>query len=347
MRAAFSSGVGSLISILAILLVTISSALAAPTNPFADGAPSFSTAGVERQSYNSGDWGVAEQRGSATYTFSFDLPPGRNGMAPALALRYSSASPLRGLAAGWSFDLPSIRVDRSQGVAGAVSYQASLGGQRDGWSLFQICHLLVVTPTVSSLTTHSPVSSTLSRTSRTSIIWIALTADGVTHYLGNEIFSTDGQFEWRVTRQVDAYGNEVHYNWTRVTSGNFVDYAIESIEYGANASAGLAPHARVEFGYAPVDLCANSTLPVGASIQAATTNANGANGATLIEHARRLTSVRTLVSDEPGGAMRLVKEVAAYLYAAQLRAPYASVCAAESNPGSALHTGALALPDAD
>jgi len=50
--------------------------------------------------------------GSLAYTFPIEVPPGRGGMAPALALRYASSAALRGgIAVGWSLDLPHIEVD--------------------------------------------------------------------------------------------------------------------------------------------------------------------------------------------------------------------------------------------
>src|SRR5262249_48195598 len=50
--------------------------------------------------------------GSVSYTVPIDVPPGRAGLAPSLALSYSSSAPLRGgVAAGWSLTLPHIERD--------------------------------------------------------------------------------------------------------------------------------------------------------------------------------------------------------------------------------------------
>ena len=63
------------------------------------------------------------QTGAATYTFAVPVPPGRNGMAPQLALSYSSQNPLRGgVAAGWRFDVPSIEVDASLGILAGIAF---------------------------------------------------------------------------------------------------------------------------------------------------------------------------------------------------------------------------------
>jgi hypothetical protein len=110
-----------------------SSEMATPANPdtgaFTGASPSFDEPSAYAKNYNLGDWGVSEQRGAATYTFPIVVPPGRNGMAPDLALRYSSESALRGgLAVGWRFDVPSISLDRSRGHEATSSYLAELRG---------------------------------------------------------------------------------------------------------------------------------------------------------------------------------------------------------------------------
>jgi hypothetical protein len=100
-----------------------------PVDPFAGASPAFDDPLPEGQKLNVGDWGVAEQRGAATYTYRIDVPPGRNAMAPTLVLRYSSHSPLRGgVAVGWTLaDLPSIRIDLSLGQMEGRVYTAALG----------------------------------------------------------------------------------------------------------------------------------------------------------------------------------------------------------------------------
>lgn len=51
-----------------------------PVNNIEGASPGFDTASPERNSFNVGDWGIAEQRGAATYTYPIQLPPGRRGM---------------------------------------------------------------------------------------------------------------------------------------------------------------------------------------------------------------------------------------------------------------------------
>ncbi len=104
-------------------------AQAAPADPFTGAAPAFEEPPSDTVNLNVGDWGVAEQRGTSTYTITVPVPPGRNAMAPELRLRYTSDAGLRGgIAVGWRLDLPSITLSRATGVGPTVQYQAALGG---------------------------------------------------------------------------------------------------------------------------------------------------------------------------------------------------------------------------
>src|SRR5262249_54387968 len=118
-----------LLAALGALLIGVSAAFAAPSDPFTGASAKFDDPPQQAKSINLGDWGVSEQRGAATYTLPLAVPPGRLGMEPHLALRYSSGSPLRGgIAAGWTLDIPSVGVDRSLGEENAPTFRASVGG---------------------------------------------------------------------------------------------------------------------------------------------------------------------------------------------------------------------------
>lgn len=272
----------------------------ATKDPFSDASPSFDRAPEASTNYNTGESGVAEQRGAATYTFPIRLPQGRNGMAPSLTLRYSSHSPLRGgLAVGWLLDVPSVKVDRAVGVEQEPVFQGAVGKASGrlirvpdknpfGGDAYRIdfddsfTRFFHVRP-------NDPLQDH----------WIALTADGLKHFFGNQRFSGDGETEWLMTRQVDPFGNAVQYFRERVTSGRYVEDALKRIEYASNTTAGLPAYAKVEFIYAPLDLCPNSTMPIGA----------GANGPNRINHARRMTEIRVSVRDEPSSEFRLSQRI--------------------------------------
>jgi hypothetical protein len=106
-----------------MLAFSVSSAVAAPRDPFTGASARFDEPPQQATNTNVGDWGVAEQHGAATYTLPLAVPPGRLKMEPHLALRYSSRSPVHGgIAAGWKFSRIAWRCDRPfGGSVGAVA----------------------------------------------------------------------------------------------------------------------------------------------------------------------------------------------------------------------------------
>lgn len=294
-----------LIAVLLVLgilftLPGVPSALAEPDEPFSGSTPSFDAAPQEAINYNLGDWGVSEQNGAATYTFPIAVPPGRNGMAPSLALRYSSHSPLRGgLAAGWAFDIPYIGVDHALGVGGGEQYKVSMGN---------------VAGRLIGNKVQFDASNTLFYQYDPEPIepgpdhWIALTTDGVRHYfeeVASELVNNNNAHtKWRITRQVDPFGNTVNYVWSNVIApygSHIIDQSLLRIEYTSNAGAGLVPHAKVEFTYAPLDLCDFSNVPIGAAMRP---------GSWQVDGAQKLTGIQVFVRETQSSDWRLSKEIA-------------------------------------
>jgi hypothetical protein len=253
LRSATKIVYSSLLALLLVCTVSISAVLAAPADPFVGVSSHFDEPREDSINYNLGDWGVAEQRGAATYTYPIPVPPGRNGMAPDLALRYSSRSPLRGgLAVGWTFDVPSIGLDHSLGQESTRIYQASLRAASGrlvkvpdpptplGYSAYRL-------EFDDSFTRFYRADGPLGASS-----WTALTTDGVKHYFGDEPDASLFLTRWLITRQVDPHGNTIHYFWAKLASGPYTEYSLQRIEYTSNSGAGLAAHARVDFSYGPV-----------------------------------------------------------------------------------------------
>ncbi len=289
-----------------------------PKDPFVGTSPSFKTVAPEPTKFNVGDWGVAEQRGAATYSYSIDVPPGRKGMEPSLILRYSSQSPLRGgLAVGWTMEgLPSIQIDRSLGQEEKNVYKAALGSA--------VGRLIEVPDS-------SPYKGKTYRVdydgSFTRFIhlepeefdpgprgWIALTSDGVKHFFEeSELPSTFHESRWHITKQVDRFGNTVRYYWNPVRAKyaderritTIVDISLDRIEYTSNEPAGLAAHAMVQFIYAPLEKATGSNIPIGALLF----NNRGGPVHGYYKGALRLTDIETYVRDEPGAKWRFSKRV--------------------------------------
>jgi hypothetical protein len=101
---------------------------AAPNDDaFTPALPTRDTLAPERRG-GGGEANVSEQTGAATYSVAIELPPGRLGMAPSVALSYSSQNPLRGgIAVGWSLAAAST-IERDPEVLDGSRYRA--GDQR-------------------------------------------------------------------------------------------------------------------------------------------------------------------------------------------------------------------------
>ena len=88
----------------------------APGDIFTSAAPVAGSDPPKATDLKDGDASVSTQTGALQYSYPIQVPPGRNGMAPQLALSYSSQAPIYGgVAVGWSLSVPEIREDHAQG----------------------------------------------------------------------------------------------------------------------------------------------------------------------------------------------------------------------------------------
>jgi RHS repeat-associated protein len=281
----------------------------APGASFSGGAPSFGTTHEgKREAFEH----VAKD-GAAGWQVKFEVPAGRNGAAPSVALTYSSRAPLRGgIAAGWSLPISRIAVDTSRGRAQGLEYSI------DGARLVRVADTSVAAG-VEAFRAES--DETFARYEHVADgseegRWIVRHLDGSSAYYGSTTASRDsrwndslagdrtlgGQGRWFLHATVDAAGNRVSYVWasvigsTRAGGLGVVDRNLVAIEYGANESAaGSAPHARVEFTWNAPEYCASSRVPIGAQ-------STYRNGLRTYEGAQKLTTIRSFVRTSPGSA---------------------------------------------
>ncbi len=293
---------------IALALVAIQAsqppAHAYPGDVFQNGAAAVAPSSNATSDVGDSAYGVSDQ-GGAQYTIPLVVPPGRQGMAPSLALSYSSRAPVRGgLAAGWTMALPRIEVDTSRGRLGGVEYKTSSGAR-----------LIPVTEPAppDAETFRADRDDSFARYERLrkpdgTTTWRVRSLDGQTHYFGESTTSRDVPnaataagvegARWFLSRSVDKFGNEVRYNyqkaWSLIRNETTlvpVDIYPTSIEWGSHSdpAAGFRAHARILFDHAAEDLCPGSWVPIGAAFSWRT-------GLPLMEGARRLTAVRIELS---------------------------------------------------
>jgi RHS repeat-associated protein len=186
--------------------------------------------------------------GAATTRLAIEVPGGRNGMQPNLALVYSSQAGQGPYGAGW--DLPIGRIERSRRL-GVPRY--------DGSDTF-----LLILPDGAGELTPLPDGSYAMRidegrarlTANTSANqWTLNDRSGRVYTFGGvgsarigpnpAAFATT--FAWYLTEVRDPNGNDVDFTYEQ-TGGSYP--CIDKIEYGGNASAAFGHVYRVRFEYA-------------------------------------------------------------------------------------------------
>lgn len=297
------------VSIFLLVLFNITLVSAAAADPFSGASPAFNAAPAEATNYNLGDWGVADEKGVATYTFPIAVPPGRNGMAPQLALRYSSESPLRGgVAVGWTLDIPKIEIDYSLGFEEEPFYKASFNSASgrlvpvDDVLPYDDARAFRIDFDNAFIRVFRRVEAVGSGIFRIFLAyWTALTQDGVRHHFSKQLL-VDPHPRWYIEKQEDPFGNTVEYLWSdvKLADGSVIDRSLSLVRYSANEAAGLIPHAKVEFEYSPLDLCPGSTIPIGAAAR---------SGAFGVDGAQKLTAIETYVRDTQASPWRLSRRV--------------------------------------
>ncbi|MBK7193764.1 MAG: VCBS repeat-containing protein [Myxococcales bacterium] len=283
---------GWLATLAGVAIAVAPLARAAPRDPFARALPTSDTQAVERRAGGVGS--VAATQGSASYSYAIEVPPGRRGMAPALALGYASTAPLRGgLAAGWSLDLPVI--ERDPEAPAEVRYRLTMPGTSGV--------LVPVTGDPGSGTRYRvELDEQFARVERTATSWVVSTPDGRMRIF--DVSGSDGATRWDLTAEQDAFGNRISYVWASVGVNGYTERVLQRVEYGWNSAAGLGNHAKIELTWNASTYCANGAVPIGAQT-------DHHFGARRMRGARALAAVRTYVRDTPGGAWRAnpVREV--------------------------------------
>lgn len=267
-------GTAAFMAIMAVLQVR--SATGAPGDIFTIPAPVIGSDPPKAADIKDGDASVSTQTGALTYSYPIEVPPGRNGMAPQLALSYSSQAPIYGgIAAGWSLSIPTISEDLSLGRmktrSGLLELNQVLTGQdyraddrfvsslAGGRPLVKVAEPVGANADVYA-TYRAQNDTTFARYERMKPTapyrWRVLTTDGKTLTFGdNSLMAECGgatdQFA-PLTRMVDQFGNEVRYQYILKNTDECV---LHFVVWGQNGNASLADFARVDLTYTNGSVC--------------------------------------------------------------------------------------------
>jgi hypothetical protein len=198
--------------------------------------------------------------GAATYSIPIAVPPGTAGIAPALALGFSSQGSNGIAGMGWSLSgLPSInrcpRTIAQDGVRGGVNFDANDRFCMDSQRLMVISGAYGADGAEYRTEIESFTRVISHGAAGTGPAWFEVhTKSGQIMQFGN---TADSQVlaqgkstarSWAVNKVSDTKGNYYTVTYTNDTT-NGQAYPIE-IDYTGNASAGLAPYNSVKFVYA-------------------------------------------------------------------------------------------------
>lgn len=246
----FARGMAALVSITTIL--QFAPADGSPSEIMSSPAPVIESDAPRARDLRDGDASVATSTGALNYSYPIQVPPGRNGMVPHLALTYSSQAPIYGgIAAGWSLVIPQILENTSQGrlrthapevdvsqsdPAADDRFVSTLAGGR------RLIRVTEPSPAGAYATYRADGDPTFARYVRmvgsSGHRWRVYLPDGTTMYFGG-MSQTIGCPTYDgfapLTSVVDAFGNEVRYDYESVVAG---ECRIKRISWGQNFSPG-------------------------------------------------------------------------------------------------------------
>ena len=233
-----------------------------PADIFSIGAPAIGTPAQKAADISVGDASVSTQTGAYKYSYPIEVPPGRNGMQPHLALTYSSQAPIYGgIASGWALSVPIISEDTASGrlwlqdsSQPAKRYKSSMAGDRP------LIPVNDIKPEDILQAYRAQNDATFTRYERLQpggAPWRARTTDGTTYTFGapdhvngvgegTEPCTIVSDDYAPLTHVQDSFGNAVDYFYEAGVEG---ECRLARITWGQNPGAALGDFARVTFTY--------------------------------------------------------------------------------------------------
>ncbi|HEY6095561.1 MAG TPA: SpvB/TcaC N-terminal domain-containing protein, partial [Gallionellaceae bacterium] len=226
----------------------------------------------------------ANNNGDARLSYPIEIPAGRHGMQPSLAVSYNSGGGNGWLGLGWDLSVPSISIETRWGAprfdAGRESETYLLNGEQlvpiiDG-KPGRMAHRTewnsLPARNAGDQQYHTRVEGAFSKIIRhganpSSYWWEVIDKNGTHHFYGGvdgndssaKIGSGGGVFRWMLKRTQDANGNQVNYEYDRVCdtgigsgvcgTAGYVDGSqlyLSRVRYTSHTSGGSAPYL-VEF----------------------------------------------------------------------------------------------------
>ena len=222
-----------LISTVLILHICAPAQLIAGTNGPDPGTPS---AAIRPWGFPEGDLQGDIYSGSAVYKLPIVLPKGINGMAPSLALSYSSQVANSPYGVGWSMPIGAIWRDTSHGVPKfnlTDTFVFELGSS--GGKLTSI----------NGVEYREKIASAFLKFQFDGYQWTAKDKSGTTYTFGTTQAGYAGTYKWFLTTVTDIHGNSINYTY----SSDQNQVYLSKIEYCSNDALKLQSIYEVVFSW--------------------------------------------------------------------------------------------------
>jgi RHS repeat-associated protein len=178
----------------------------------------------------------ANNMGDARLSYPIDLPPGRNGMQPALAVQYNSGGGNGWMGLGWDIAMQSVSIDTRWGVP---RYDAALETESyvlDGEPLTPVAHRGELKPRTAEKTFHTRVEGQFRRIIRhgsapANYWWEVTDKNGTRFFYGGRpetgidqgaVLADPGNgnvFKWALKEIRDTNGNNIVYQYDIANGG--------------------------------------------------------------------------------------------------------------------------------
>ncbi len=201
--------------------------------------------------------------GRFNYRIPIEVPPGRGGSGPDIALEYNSANANGWCGVGWDLDMGYIQRETRYGVPEVGGTYSDTYGNGAGFDSFtysfegQSGRLIFA-----SDGTYRPEVDTSGLIFRYSGgYWTVTDRDGRTYFFGDsgysQIDTTYGRFKWALSKIIDANGNQTTITYQSVNGQLY----LQQISYNSNInSPAIAANCTVTFTLEPRSDIPNSCL---------------------------------------------------------------------------------------
>ena len=255
--------------LLTVLVVRTVPVGAAPGDIFTIPAPILGADPPKGAELGVGDVSVATKTGAASYSYPIKVPPGRNGMAPQLALSYSSQAPTYGgVAVGWQLPVGMISEDTSDGRLRThdprveATETDAKADDRFVSSIAGDARLVAVTePALGDVYRTYRVAhgdATFARYERLHVNqparWRVRQTDGSVMLFGESANAPNCALDdgyAPLTRVTDAFGNEVKYEYVLANR----ECMLSRVTWGQNPTAGIPSFAELEVKLQRAPVC--------------------------------------------------------------------------------------------